>query len=80
MGGGERIGELAVPCDPKSAIRGDPLTRGGGNPTQRRPRYTNFELLPRRAGGGASPSEGRGWPPSHRTRRGSGESSRKVDA
>lgn len=27
MGGGERIGELAVPCDPKSATRGDPLTR-----------------------------------------------------
>ena len=30
FGGGRRIGEPAVPCDPKSATRGDPLTRGKG--------------------------------------------------
>jgi len=56
------------------------VNQGGGDPTQGRPGHINFELLTRRAGGGASPSEGRGRPPNHRNRLGSGESSRKVDA
>lgn len=34
LGGGGRVGELAVPCNPKPATRGDPLTEGGGEANQ----------------------------------------------
>jgi hypothetical protein len=58
-GGGRRIGELAVPCDPKSATRGDPLTRGRGSSEPQYAFKVNDETLPRRASVGEDPSEGK---------------------